>query len=81
MSGINAQAWLAIASGGKWSRAEVRAEIRSATDKQLDQSLRVMVDNGMLTRFDDGTYGVTHECTIPRGMTVAEVLRATGALA
>ena len=79
MSGYSARVWLAIAEGGRWTRDEVRQVVPNVDSKHLAAALGTMTDAGMLDVDALGRYGVTPDCTIPRGLTLAEVLKATGA--
>lgn len=78
MTRCTAQAWLVMASGGRWTLAELRAAMPSATAVAVDAAVRSMVTAKMVHRYA-GTplrFGITASCIVPRGMTVGEVMRA-----
>lgn len=72
------QVWLAIASGGKWTRDEIESAVPGLVGRSVDNALRQLTDGEMVTHYPDGRYGITHDCRIPRGMSVGEVLGAMG---
>lgn len=77
----NAAVWLMmLREGGRWSAAEVGARI-GMDQSQVANNLRAMEQFGTLKRWDRGDkptdrvrFGVTPECTIPRGVTVADIV-------
>jgi hypothetical protein len=76
MKGYTADAWLRIASGGRWSIAEVQQACPGRDPKLIQNAVRSMEAAGMVRRYEDGRkvfYGVTSDCTIPRGLTLADV--------
>lgn len=78
--GYTASVWTVIAAGGgRWQLAEVQRALPSIAGRHVKLALRTMLGSQALQQFPDGSYGVTGDCKIPRGMTVAEVLKATGA--
>lgn len=79
MSTTVARTWMVIARGGRWTPSEVIKELPSEKPKAVESAVEQMADGGFLTPYDGGTYGVTHDCLVPRGVTVAEVLQVTGA--
>jgi DNA-binding HxlR family transcriptional regulator len=78
MTGCTAKAWLAMASGGRWTFGELRKAVIGPSPKTLENAVRSMVTAGMARRYDGETisYGITSDCTIPRGMTIEQVMRA-----
>lgn len=70
--------WKTVGEGGRWKPEEVRQALPSMSAERVKNALWQMVELGHITRFEDGRFGVTHDCTIPLGMTVAEVLEVTG---
>lgn len=77
----NAQTiWLKVAEGGKWTLAEIRQAVPTVSEKSVKSALREMANSGALTEYEDSPlrYGVTPDCTVPRGLTLVEVLRAVG---
>lgn len=80
MSGYTAKAWMTIASGGRWTAPEVKKALPKEDPKLIENAIRAMLVSGMVKRYegDHPTYGVTKDCTIPRGVSVAEVFKAMG---
>jgi hypothetical protein len=80
MSGYTAKAWMTIASGGRWTAPEVKAELPNEDPKLIDNAIRAMLASGMVMRYegDHPTYGVTWDCTIPRGVSVKQLLQVMG---
>ena len=78
-AGDTARLWLTVAEGGKWTVAEIDQELR-AGHRTLQRRLEQMSNAGMLTEYqtEPPTWGVTPECTVPRDVTLAEILRAVG---
>lgn len=70
--------WLTVASGGRWSADEVRAEHPHDKPKRVAEVLWTMEQRGDVVRFEDGRYGVTADCTIPPRLTVRSFLDAVG---
>jgi hypothetical protein len=77
MSGYTAEAWRTIASGGRWTIAEVQKACHVHHPKLIQNAVMSMATSGMLIRYEGERiqYGVTEDCTIPRGMTLREVLK------
>lgn len=79
MSGINVQVWLKVATGGRWSVTELNEALPQLPAKAVDGSARQLAAAGMLDLHhgDAGlSFGITRDCTVPRGITVAQVLQA-----
>jgi hypothetical protein len=80
MSGYTAKAWMTIASGGRWTVPEVKKALPREDPKLVENAVRAMLASGMVIRYEgtQPTYGVTKECTIPRGVSVKEVFQVMG---
>lgn len=68
MSTYNARVWLAVAEGGRCTPEEVRRALPSITPKNIEVALSALHGSDMLNRYEDGRYGVTADCVIPRGL-------------
>jgi hypothetical protein len=79
MSGYNALVWMTVATGGKWTRQEVYKALPSIGPKHINVALTTLARSGSITAYPGDTFGLTHDCTVPRGLSVGEVLKATGA--
>lgn len=80
--GFAADLWLFIAANGRTTLEDIRANF---TPEDYSETLRSrvkhLVEYGALHRYAPGIYGVTPACRVPIGLTVAEILEATGATA
>lgn len=79
MSGYNAMVWKTVATGGKWTRQEVYKALPSIGAKHINGALTTLAQSGSITTYPNDTFGLTHDCTVPRGVSVGEVLQVTGA--
>ena len=70
--------WLAIAESGKCTPDEIRQALPAVPAKVINGRLNNMLGAGMLTRFSDGTVGVTSSNSFPHGLTVREAFAALG---
>lgn len=76
-TGDSKRIWLVmLKQGGRWSNADVAAAL--GRDNTWTANLvHSMCTTGTLHRFGYGRgarYGVTHECRIPVGVTISEVV-------
>lgn len=81
MSGYTAEAWKTIASGGRWTVPEVQKACVAHNPKMVQNAIRSMVEAGMVVRYEgkQPRYGITGDCSIPRGMKINEILKLMGA--
>lgn len=77
----SADIWKAVATGGRWTQDELRKELPYMDPARIRTGVWQMSRTGNLVKYEDGSYGVTQDCIIPVGVTVEEVLRATGVVA
>lgn len=70
--------WLAIAESGKCTPAEIKEALPAVPVNVIHKRLNNMLGAGMLTRFQDGTVGVTQSNSFPHGLTVREAFDALG---
>lgn len=79
MSTHSMRVWLTVAEGGgHWTIPEMARAMPTMSAVGIKSSVEQMIANGSLIEYANAEYGVTYDCTIPRGLTVAEVLRAAG---
>jgi hypothetical protein len=80
MSGYTAKAWQTVASGGLWTMGEIRKACSQYDGHLIDNAVRSMVSSGMLVRHegDSPRYGVTKDCSVPRGLTLGELMKVLG---
>lgn len=79
MSGYNALVWMKVATGGKWTLPELYRELPSIGQKHINGAVKSMLESGALKHYDGGKFGVVMASTVPRGVTVGDVLACTGA--
>ena len=80
--GIYKAAWLLmLRDGGRWKPAEIARLIAPQGNVHVARILSGMVKSGMVRRFvtegkGQGKYGVTMQCCLPMGVTLAELVEA-----
>jgi hypothetical protein len=74
-----AAVWLVIATGGRWSAAELERE-GVYQGANLHSDLKSLERSGCIRRFEGKpiTFGVTPECRIPHGITISAAMEAVG---
>lgn len=82
MSGAVKTLWLRMLSEGSYSTVAELAQAARMTPKVVDNLVSGLADKGYCRRFKDPNrkngvgYGVTATCSIPRGVTLAEIASA-----
>lgn len=79
MNGETASIWLRVAAEGRCTPTEVARALGKPYSK-TDKVMRQLEAAGMLSVFptEPLQYGVTSDCYVPRGITLAEIDHATG---
>lgn len=73
-NGFSRQLWLhMLREGGRWRAAELRDEIPAYSYPSINTDLRRMTGTGAVVKYEDGRYGVTADCTVPRGVSLEDL--------
>jgi hypothetical protein len=79
---VQGEIWLVLLKkGGRWSAAEVAAELPGYDKRRCAQILKCMYDQGYVRRYERNVgnakrvqYAVVQTCKVPHMVTIAEIL-------